>query len=386
MSAPSTVNAPRFKLLVVGEGGVGKTAFIKRHLTGEFAKSYVATMGVEVNPLPFRTSLGQVVFNIWDCAGQEKFSGLGTGYYKGANAAIIMFDVTSRISYKSVPHWYNSVRAVCPDIPIVLCGNKVDRKVKPSEIQFHRKKQIQYYDISAKSSYNFEKPFLYIARKLVDENLNFIEFPSSPHSHVTTQIAEWVTAESKSAEWSESSDCDSSSENSIEVFSDDERRDAEIDMRDTEIESLKDRVQHLQEEIDLVRATTASFQKPTQQEAADDLIEYWQEHGQFVKEILERSKKDFEEKDRIARMESEAEEKLYCWPVIVRTSYDEYHAHAICDTEENAIQCMYSLAHEILPGQVTGLVFVNKVPKNDPTCFVYNDDDDTIIARTLIIE
>ena len=58
----------------------------------------------------------------------------------------------------------------CENIPIVLCGNKVDvkeRKVKAKTITFHRKKNLQYYDISAKSNYNFEKPFLWLARKLV---------------------------------------------------------------------------------------------------------------------------------------------------------------------------------------------------------------------------
>ena len=59
---------------------------------------------------------------------------------------------------------------VCENVPIVLCGNKVDvkeRKVKAKTITFHRKKNLQYYDISAKSNYNFEKPFLWLARKLV---------------------------------------------------------------------------------------------------------------------------------------------------------------------------------------------------------------------------
>ncbi|MDO9333807.1 MAG: GTP-binding protein, partial [Dehalococcoidales bacterium] len=99
-------NAPRFKLILVGDGGVGKTTFVKRHRTGEFEKRYVATMGVEVNPLPFSTSLGPIVYNCWDTAGQEKFGGLRDGYYIGGNAAIIMFDVTARVTYKSVPHWH----------------------------------------------------------------------------------------------------------------------------------------------------------------------------------------------------------------------------------------------------------------------------------------
>jgi len=175
-------NTPKFKLILVGDGGVGKTTFVKRHRTGEFEKKYVATMGVEVHPLPFHTTLGKVIFNCWDTAGQEKFGGLRDGYYIGGQAAIIMFDVTSRVTYKSVPHWYKDLVRVCEHIPIVLCGNKVDskeRKVKPKDIHFHRKKNLQYYDISAKSNYNFEKPFLYIARKLTgNPNCQFTDQPA----------------------------------------------------------------------------------------------------------------------------------------------------------------------------------------------------------------
>jgi GTP-binding nuclear protein Ran len=105
-----------------------------------------------------------------------------------------MFDVTSRITYKNVPNWHRDLERVCENIPIVLCGNKVDvkvcaillrpaprveltvlsfstlaqeRKVKTGAVTFHRKKNLQYFEISAKSNYNFEKPFLWLARKLV---------------------------------------------------------------------------------------------------------------------------------------------------------------------------------------------------------------------------
>ncbi|ODV91250.1 hypothetical protein CANCADRAFT_31946 [Tortispora caseinolytica NRRL Y-17796] len=93
-----------------------------------------------------------------------------------------MFDVTSRITYKNVPNWHRDLVRVCENIPIVLCGNKVDvkeRKVKAKTITFHRKKNLQYYDISAKSNYNFEKPFLWLARKISGKsNLEFVASPA----------------------------------------------------------------------------------------------------------------------------------------------------------------------------------------------------------------
>ena len=174
-------NSQELKLILVGDGGVGKTTFVKRHLTGEFEKKYIATQGVEVHPMEFNTTKGKIRFNVWDTAGQEKLSGLRDGYYIDAHCAIIMFDVTSRITYKNVSKWYKDITRICENIPIVLVGNKVDeknRKVKAKQILFARKHGIQYFDISAKSNYQFEKPFLWILKKLTaDSNLSLVEAP-----------------------------------------------------------------------------------------------------------------------------------------------------------------------------------------------------------------
>jgi len=180
MAAPGGM--PEFKLILIGDGGVGKTTFVKRHVSGEFEKKYVATMGVEVRPLRFHTTFGEIQYNVWDTAGQEKLGGLRDGYYIAGECAIIMFDVTSRITYKSVPNWHRDLTRVCERIPIVLCGNKTDvkdRKVKPKQVTFYRKKNLKYYEISAKANYNFEKPFLWISRKLSgEETLVFTQAPA----------------------------------------------------------------------------------------------------------------------------------------------------------------------------------------------------------------
>ncbi|OAQ23306.1 ras-domain-containing protein [Linnemannia elongata AG-77] len=189
MTEPSS----SFKLILVGDGGSGKTTFIKRHLSGEFEKMYIATMGVEVHPLKFATNFGEITFETWDTAGQEKFGGLRDGYYIEGKCGIIMFDLTSRITYKNVPNWHRDLTRVCGNIPIVLCGNKVDikeRKVKPKTIDFHRKKSIQYYDISAKSNYNYEKPFLWLSRKLSgQQNLEFVASPALAPAEVEIDVA-----------------------------------------------------------------------------------------------------------------------------------------------------------------------------------------------------
>lgn len=169
------------KMILVGDGGVGKTTFVKRHLTGEFERKYIATQGVEVSPMEFNTTKGKIRFNVWDTAGQEKLSGLRDGYYIDAHCGIIMFDVCSRVTYKNVPKWYKDITRICENIPLVLVGNKVDeknRKVKAKQILFARKNGLQYFDISAKSNYQFEKPFVWLLKKLTgDPNLALTEQP-----------------------------------------------------------------------------------------------------------------------------------------------------------------------------------------------------------------
>merc|ERR1712224_167959 len=108
-------------------------------------------------------------------------------------SAIIMFDVTSRITYKNVPNWHRDIVRVCENIPIVLVGNKVDvkdRQVKAKNTQFHRKRNLQYYDLSARSNYNFEKPFLWLARRLTNQpNLQFVgQFAKAPEIQIDNAL------------------------------------------------------------------------------------------------------------------------------------------------------------------------------------------------------
>ena len=196
--------------MFTGEAAVGKSSVVLRFVSASYCKPRCHTLITSLSKVSneFQANKEPTIgaafltqkcrledrvlrYEIWDTAGQEKFGGLRDGYYIQGQCGIIMFDVTSRITYKNVPNWHRDLERVCENIPIVLCGNKVDvkvwhllvrrrpvvdiqhlstsqeRKVKTGNVTFHRKKNIQYFEISAKSNYNFEKPFLWLARKLV---------------------------------------------------------------------------------------------------------------------------------------------------------------------------------------------------------------------------
>lgn len=122
----SAKKAATFKVVVVGEGGVGKTTWVKRLRTNQFESKYVATLGVEVHPLRFHTPTGVVVFNLWDTAGQDKLGGIRDGYYLGANAGIVVYDSTYPASYRRCLFYIGELKSVCGEIPIVLVGAKID--------------------------------------------------------------------------------------------------------------------------------------------------------------------------------------------------------------------------------------------------------------------
>lgn len=174
-----------FKIVLVGTGGCGKSAYLRRHLTGDFQNEYIPTLGVEVHLLRFTTNYGPICFNVWDCAGQEQYKGLSDGYYLQAQGAIVMFDLTR----KGVQHvnevarckeYIRDIQRVVgyENIPIVIAGNKCDLKDR-HRMDYHPFRPALYYDISARSNYNFEKPFLVLARALTGhQDLVFVENPA----------------------------------------------------------------------------------------------------------------------------------------------------------------------------------------------------------------
>ncbi|MBD3352526.1 MAG: GTP-binding protein, partial [Candidatus Lokiarchaeota archaeon] len=122
------------KIIVIGDGNVGKTSLLRKYVKKQFEHKYLPTVGVNISkqPLKHTTKDGRELdmnLMFWDIAGQPQFFLLHKVYYNGANAAILMFDLTQSHTFMNVKNWYNElVKYNLQDIPIILVGNKSDLK------------------------------------------------------------------------------------------------------------------------------------------------------------------------------------------------------------------------------------------------------------------
>ncbi len=150
-----------FKSIVVGDGGVGKTALTLRFSKGFFTEDYKMTIGVDfhVKTIAIETAEGLIKckLQLWDTGGQERFSSIRPMYYRGSLGTVLVFDLTNSASFEHLPQWIEEVRSnIKVDIPILLVGNKSDlidqRAVSIGEIgNFTRDFNLYYMETSAKT-------------------------------------------------------------------------------------------------------------------------------------------------------------------------------------------------------------------------------------------
>ncbi|MEM3586723.1 MAG: GTP-binding protein [Candidatus Jordarchaeaceae archaeon] len=159
-----------FKIVVLGDGAVGKTSLIKRWTEGSFRTDYILTIGSNFAVKSLNIEDKPIKLQIWDLAGQPHFSDVRVLFYKGAMGAMYVFDVSHLESYNNIVRWYEELKNICGDIPRVLLGNKVDldqqRKVTPRDGEELAKKlgNIPYFETSAKTGQQVNEAFQKIAQ------------------------------------------------------------------------------------------------------------------------------------------------------------------------------------------------------------------------------
>ena len=117
-----------FKIIIIGDGAVGKTSLIKRYTSNTFEKDYISTLGMQFSRYEESIDGEMVELFLWDLAGQESFALLRDKFYKGSSGAIIVFSLAPEEidTYHHIDKWLSNIKEACGRIPIILFGNKAD--------------------------------------------------------------------------------------------------------------------------------------------------------------------------------------------------------------------------------------------------------------------
>ena len=170
----------RFKLVVVGDPGVGKTSIILRFTDNAFLRTYIPTLGVNITEKVFDDTDKVLEVIIWDIAGQNKFQTMRRHFYQGSEAILLIFDLTNRSSFNSIKNWYEDVMKNMErrhKVTGYIFGNKSDltevRKVKLVEaLALAKELNLKYIETSALTGSNVEYTFYDIAETVIKLRLD----------------------------------------------------------------------------------------------------------------------------------------------------------------------------------------------------------------------
>ncbi|KAG5465953.1 hypothetical protein CUR178_00668 [Leishmania enriettii] len=163
------------KVIVVGDGNVGKTCMLRRFVKGDFIEQYRKTIGAEYmeKDVFLRSTNTTVKLMLWDTAGQEVFNALTQAYYRGAGAAILAFSTVDRDSFMNIAGWKQRVESVCGPITMVLCQTKFDLSheavITPTEAEkLANQLEAPLFRVSTKDDFNVTQLFEFTAQRCIE--------------------------------------------------------------------------------------------------------------------------------------------------------------------------------------------------------------------------
>lgn len=162
-----------FKVIIAGQGGVGKTALVERYVSGKFVEDHKITIGSNFMMKNVVLDTGEAVnMQLWDFAGEERFRFILGDYCRGASGAFICYDITDYNTFKAIPEWLKIIRENAGMIPIILLGNKydlpnheVDQETADSYAE--QAKCVMNVFTSSKLNLNVEESFIAMAKWLI---------------------------------------------------------------------------------------------------------------------------------------------------------------------------------------------------------------------------
>ena len=163
------------KVVIVGNGAVGKSSMIQQYCKGIFTRDYKKTIGVDFLEKQIQLDDSDVRLMLWDTAGQEEFGAITKAYYRGAQACVLVFSTTDRDSFDAIESWKSKIEdEVGTSIPLVLVQNKIDllddAVVQQDEADALAKRlKLRFYRTSVKENFNVNEVFKYLAEKHIQK-------------------------------------------------------------------------------------------------------------------------------------------------------------------------------------------------------------------------
>jgi Ras-related protein Rab-1A len=160
-----------FKILVVGDSGVGKSCLLLRFVDDTFSESFISTIGVDFKIFTMDIDGKSCKLQIWDTAGQERFRTITTNYYRGAHGIVMVYDVTDLTTFANIKQWNDEIdNKAQPMVNKLLIGNKCDL---PSKVDTNAVKEyaaslnVPFLQTSARDATNVHEAFQVLARKII---------------------------------------------------------------------------------------------------------------------------------------------------------------------------------------------------------------------------
>lgn len=175
-----------FKLLLIGDSGVGKTCVLFRFSEDAYNNTFISTIGIDFKIRTIELDGKKIKLQIWDTAGQERFRTITTAYYRGAMGIMLVYDITNEKSFDNIKNWIRNIEEnATTDVETMLLGNKCDaaeKRVVSKEKgeQLAIEYGIKFMETSAKDSINVETAFFSIARDIKAKTEKKLEASNPP--------------------------------------------------------------------------------------------------------------------------------------------------------------------------------------------------------------
>jgi len=164
-----------FKFIILGDDGSGKSSLLTRYTDSSFFSSTLVTLGIDFKIRNLTLNGKHVKMQIWDTAGQERYRGIVIPYYRGAHAALFVYDIANRASFDSIEKWMNEFKEyVTEDAYVVLVGNKSDKGLERTVTieegsKLAEEHGMKFIETSAKDDINVNETFENTAREMCDK-------------------------------------------------------------------------------------------------------------------------------------------------------------------------------------------------------------------------